>query len=132
MIVGQLLGSAVGEYLGSSIGNENTKVISTIIGSIAGYLIGDKIMNFLDKEQQAELENSIQKTLDKNSVNNSILWKSKKSEYTSVLITPTRDFNANNNEFRGYQKMITRNNDQVLENSKVCRDENGNWIKLDT
>lgn len=111
MVVGQLLGSDVGAYLGSSIGNENTKVISKIIESTAEYLIEGKIINFLDKEEQAELENSIQQALDKNSVNNSKLWKSKKSEYTSVLINPTRDFNANNNECREYQKMITRDNE---------------------
>ena len=131
-LIGELLGSAIGAYLGSSIGNESTKAISTIIGTTAGYLIGGKIVEFLDEEEITELENSIQTTLNQNVTNDSTLWESSKLKDTSVLITPTKDFTKNNFKCREYQKMITRDNKQILENSKVCRDKDGNWKKLAT
>ena len=53
-LFGQILGSAAGAYLGSKFGSGVGKDLSIILGGAVGFLVGGKIAEILDKEEQHE------------------------------------------------------------------------------
>ena len=65
-LFGQILGSATGAYLGSKFGSGVGKDLSIILGGAVGFLIGGKIAEMLDKEEQQDLNDTISGSLENN------------------------------------------------------------------
>ena len=126
-LLGQIIGSAAGAYLGSKVGDGIVGNLTTVLGGTVGFLIGGKIVNILDSEEQSELNNAINQTLTKNPDNLSNKWNSQKNVDTNAEIMPLNSYQIDKNTCRDFTKTVNKGKKQVQEKSTACRDENGNW-----
>ena len=85
-LLGQIIGSVAGAYLGSKVGDGMVGNLTTVLGGTVGFLIGGKIVDILDSEEQSDLNNAINQTLTKNPDNVSNKWKSQKNIDTNAEI----------------------------------------------
>ena len=101
--------------------------LTTVLGGTVGFLIGGKIVDILDSEEQSDLNNAINQTLTKNPDNVSNKWKSQKNIDTNAEIIPLNSYKINQNTCRDFTKIVKKGKKQVQEKSSACRDEKGNW-----
>ncbi len=127
-VIGQLIGAAVGGYLGSKIGSGVSKDVSIILGGAAGYILGGKIIEMLNKEDKEDFNNVIEKSLNYNPDNSSESWTSKSNQNISGQVTPLNNYQKNNMGCRDFKKVLKKNDEIFEEDSTACRDENGNWL----
>ena len=126
-LLGQIIGSVAGAYLGSKVGDGMVGNLSTVLGGTVGFLIGGKIVDILDSEEQSDLNNAINQTLTKNPDNVSNKWKSQKNIDTNAEIMPLNSYKIDQNTCRDFTKVVKKGEKQVHEKSTACRDEKGNW-----
>jgi len=126
-LLGQIIGSAAGAYLGSKVGDGMVGNLTTVLGGTVGFLIGGKIVDILDSEEQSQLNNAINQTLTKNPDNLSNKWNSQKNLDTNAEIIPHNSYRIDKNTCRDFTKTVNKGKKQVQEKSTACRDENGNW-----
>ena len=126
-LLGQIIGSVAGAYLGSKVGDGMVGNLTTVLGGTVGFLIGGKIVDILDSEEQSDLNNAINQTLTKNPDNVSNKWKSQKNIDTNAEIIPLNSYKIDQNTCRDFTKIVKQGEKQVQEKSTACRDEKGNW-----
>ena len=126
-LLGQIIGSVAGAYLGSKVGDGMVGNLTTVLGGTVGFLIGGKIVDILDSEEQSNLNNAINQTLTQNPDNVSNKWKSQKNIDTSAEIIPLNSYKIDQNTCRDFTKIVKKGEKQVQEKSTACRDEKGNW-----
>ena len=126
-LLGQIIGSVAGAYLGSKVGDGMVGNLTTVLGGTVGFLIGGKIVDILDSEEQSDLNNAINQTLTKNPDNVSNKWKSQKNIDTNAEIIPLNSYKIDQNTCRDFTKIVKKGEKQVQEKSTACRDEKGNW-----
>ena len=126
-LLGQIIGSVAGAYLGSKVGDGMVGNLTTVLGGTVGFLIGGKIVDILDSEEQSELNNLVNQTLTETPDNVSNKWNSQKNIDTNAEITPHNSYQINKNTCRDFTKTVNKGKKQVQEKSTACRDENGNW-----
>ena len=126
-LLGQIIGSVAGAYLGSKVGDGMVGNLTTVLGGTVGFLIGGKIVDILDSEEQSDLNNAINQTLTKNPDNVSNKWKSQKNIDTNAEIMPLNSYKIDQNTCRDFTKVVNKGKKQVQEKSTACRDEKGNW-----
>ena len=126
-LLGQIIGSVAGAYLGSKVGDGMVGNLTTVLGGTVGFLIGGKIADILDSEEQSDLNNAINQTLTKNPDNVSNKWKSQKNIDTNAEIMPLNSYKIDQNTCRDFTKVVKKGKKQVQEKSTACRDEKGNW-----
>jgi len=126
-LLGQIIGSVAGAYLGSKVGDGMVGNLTTVLGGTVGFLIGGKIVDILDSDEQSELNNAVNKTLTENPDNVSNKWNSDKNLDTNAEIIPLNSYQLDENTCRDFTKTVNKGNKQVQEKSTACRDKNGNW-----
>ena len=126
-LLGQIIGSVAGAYLGSKVGDGMVGNLTTVLGGTVGFLIGGKIVDILDSEEQSDLNNAINQTLTKNPDNVSNKWKSQKNIDTNAEIMPLNSYKIDQNTCRDFTKTVKNGDKKVQEKSTACRDEEGNW-----
>ena len=126
-LLGQIIGSVAGAYLGSKVGDGIAGNLTTVLGGTVGFLIGGKIVDILDSEEQSDLNNAINQTLTENPDNVSNKWNSQKNLDTNAEILPLNSYRIDQNTCRDFTKIVKKGEKQVQEKSTACRDEKGNW-----
>jgi len=126
-LLGQIIGSVTGAYLGSKVGDGMVGNLTTVLGGTIGFLIGGKIVDLLDSEEQSQLNNTINQTLTRNPDNVSNKWKSQKNVDTNAEIIPLNSYQIDKNTCRDFTKIVKKGDKQIEEKSTACRDEKGNW-----
>ena len=63
--------------------------LTTVLGGTVGFLIGGKIVDILDSEEQSDLNNAINQTLTKNPDNVSNKWNSQKNLIQMLRLYPS-------------------------------------------
>ena len=126
-LLGQIIGSVAGAYLGSKVGDGTVRNLTTVLGGTIGFLIGGKIVDILDSEEQSELNNAVNKTLTENPDNVSNKWNSQKNLDTNAEIIPLNSYQINQDTCRDFTKIVNKGEKQIQEKSTACRDKSGNW-----
>ena len=126
-LFGQILGSATGAYLGSKLGSGVGKDFSMILGGAIGFLVGGKIAEILDDDEQKDLNNTISNSLDKNNDYEVEEWNSTKNRNTKAEVIPLNKYEIDEKTCRDFKKIVTVDEKKFEEDSTACRDENGNW-----
>ena len=85
-LFGQILGSAAGAYLGSKFGSGVGKDLSMIFGGAVGFLIGGKIAEILDDEEEQDFNETISKSLNENKDLEVEEWMSSKNNDTKAEV----------------------------------------------
>ena len=116
-----------GAYLGSKVGDGMVGNLTTVLGGTVGFLLGGKIVDILDSDEQLELNNAVNKTLTENSDNEANKWSSQKNLDTNAEIIPLNSYQLNKSTCRDFTKTVNKGDSQVQEKSTACRDESGNW-----
>ncbi len=127
-LLGQIVGSVAGAYLGSKVGSGIGKNLTTVLGGTVGFLIGGKLAEILDSDEQEELNNVINSSLSENNNNVPKQWISKNNNNTNAEILPLNTYKKDESTCRDFRKIVNKNNKKYEETSTACRDENGNWI----
>lgn len=131
-LIGGLVGAAVGAYVGSEIGSGIGKNITTVLGGSLGYLLGQKLANILSESEEKSFSKKIKETLDNNENLVSNKWSSDEDPSKNAIITPLSNYDYNNSVCRDFKKIVTKEKKSFEEISKACRDEDGNWVIVET
>ena len=91
-LFGQILGSAAGAYLGSKFGSGVGKDLSMIFGGAVGFLIGGKIAEILDDEEEQDFNETISKSLNENKDLEVEEWMSSKNNDTKAEVIPLNKY----------------------------------------
>jgi len=126
-LLGQIIGSVAGAYVGSKIGDGMVGNLTAVLGGTVGFLLGGKIVDILDSDEQLELNNTVNQTLTENPDNLSNKWESKNNIDTNAEITPLNSYQLDENTCRDFTKTVNKGDKQIQEKSTACRDEFGNW-----
>ena len=126
-VIGQIIGAAVGGYVGSKIGSGATKDISVILGGAAGYILGGKIIEILNKKERDEFNNVIESSLNFSPDNQSRSWQSDENQDINGEVISLNSYKIKNKDCRDFKKVIRKNNETFEESSTACRNEQGNW-----
>ena len=126
-LFGQILGSAAGAYLGSKFGSGVGKDLSMIFGGAVGFLIGGKIAEILDDEEEQDFNETISKSLNENKDLEVEEWMSSKNNDTKAEVIPLNKYEIEEKTCRDFKKIITKEGKTFEEDSTACRDEDGNW-----
>lgn len=129
-ILGQIIGTAVGGYLGSKVGSGVSQDLSIILGGAAGYFLGGKIIEILNKKEKDEFNNVIEDSLNYNSDNTIREWESSSDENTSGEVIPLNSYQIDEKNCRDFKKIIKKNREIYEEKSTACRSNDGNWILI--
>jgi surface antigen len=125
--IGQMIGGAVGAIVGSNYGSGNINALATILGATGGYLIGGQIAIILSKEEKEELNDVMQDSLENSEINEPSVWESDENENLKAEIIPIENFTLNNYSCRKYKQIVLIDNEKNINESKACRDSDGNW-----
>lgn len=126
-LFGQILGSAAGAYLGSKFGSGVGKDLSMIFGGAVGFLIGGKIAEILNDEEEQDFNETISKSLNENKDLEVEEWMSSKNNDTKAEVIPLNKYEIEEKTCRDFKKIITNEGKTIEEDSTACRDEDGNW-----
>lgn len=128
--LGQIIGSAVGGYLGSKVGSGLTQDLSIVLGGAAGYFLGGKIIELLNKQEKKEFNSVIEDSLNYNSDNTTSEWESSSNKNISGEVIPLNNYDLNKKNCRDFKKIIKKNKKIYEEESTACRSDDGNWILI--
>ena len=98
-----------------------------VLGTAVGLVIGGKIAEVLDKDEEKDFSQKIQESLENNPDNMPSEWTSKKNKNINAEILPTSSYKIDNQTCRDFKQIISKDGKQIEEESTACRDEEGNW-----
>ena len=107
-LFGQILGSAAGAYLGSKFGSGVGKDLSMIFGGAVGFLIGGKIAEILDDEEEQDFNETISKSLNENKDLEVEEWMSSKNNDTKAEVIPLNKYEIEEKTCRDFKKIMTK------------------------
>ncbi len=126
-IVGTLGGAALGGFLGSQIGSGTGRLAFTGAGVLVGGLVGNQIGKALTCEDQQQVSQTTQNTLETQQTGTSVAWNNPDSG-NSGTVTPTRTFQAaDGRHCREFRQNVTVAGKTESGTGMACRRDDGTW-----
>ncbi len=126
-LVGTLGGAALGGFLGSQIGSGTGQLAFTGAGVLVGGLVGNQIGKALTCEDQQQVSQTTQSTLETQQTGTSVAWKNPDSG-NSGSVTPTRTFQAADGRYcREFEQNVTVAGKTEAGSGTACRRDDGTW-----
>ncbi|MCH9756161.1 MAG: glycine zipper 2TM domain-containing protein [Gammaproteobacteria bacterium] len=120
--VGMVAGGVAGGLLGSQIGSGSGQVAAAATGAFIGAVLGGKIGQYMDKQDQLE----VQRALENSPTGKSVAWKNPDSG-NRYRVTPTRTYYRNEQPCREYTTYANIGGKQEQIYGKACRKADGSW-----
>jgi surface antigen len=122
-----LVGAGVGGLIGSQFGGGAGKGALTALGVVAGGLLGSQVGASLDRADQAQLAQSMQRSLESAPSGQAVAWQNPDSGHYGT-VTPTQTYRAPNGEpCREFQQTITVGGRTEEGYGTACRQPDGTW-----
>ena len=126
-LLGTLGGAALGGFLGSQIGGGTTQLALTGAGVLVGGLVGNQVGKALTCEDQQQVQNTTQQTLETQPSGTSIAWNNPDSG-NSGTVTPTETYQQADGRYcREFQQTINVNGKTETGFGTACRNADGSW-----
>ena len=119
---GMVAGGVAGGLLGSQIGGGSGQVAAAATGAFIGAVLGSKIGQYMDKQDQLE----VQRALENAPTAKSVAWKNPDSG-NRYRVTPTRTYYRNEQPCREYTTYANIGGKQEQIYGKACRQADGAW-----
>ncbi len=120
--VGMVAGGVAGGLLGSQIGGGSGQVAAAATGAFVGAVLGGKIGQYMDKQDQLE----IQRALENSPTGKSVSWKNPDTG-NRYRVTPTRTYYRDEQPCREYTTYANIGGKQEQIYGKACRKADGSW-----
>lgn len=126
-LVGTLGGAALGGFLGSQIGGGTTQLALTGAGVLVGGLVGNQLGKALTCQDQQQVQNTTQQTLETQKSGTTIAWNNPDSGHSGT-VTPTKTYQQANGQYcREFQQTINVNGQTETGYGTACRRPDGSW-----
>ncbi len=126
-IAGTLGGAALGGFLGSQIGSGTGQLAFTGAGVLVGGLVGNQIGKALTCQDQQQVAQTTQSTLESEPSGTSVAWNNPDSG-NSGTVTPTRTFQTTDGRYcREFQQNVTVAGKTESGHGTACRRDDGSW-----
>jgi len=118
--VATVLGSMAGALIGNRVANPEDRTVATIVGAVAGALIGNRIGRELDQADQACFGH----VLELGASGQAVSWA---NESTTYRMIPGADRERNGSACREYTLLATAGSEQSTQQGLACQSERGAW-----
>ena len=126
-LLGTLGGAALGGFLGSQIGSGTGQLAFTGAGVLVGGLVGNQIGKALTCEDQHQVQNTTQRTLETQPSGTAVAWNNPDSGNRGT-VTPTQTYQTANGTYcRNFEQTVTVNGRTETGTGTACRNANGGW-----
>ena len=126
-IVGTLGGAALGGFLGSQFGSGTGQLALTGAGVLVGGLVGNQVGKALTCQDQQQVTNTTQRTLESQPTGTASAWQNPDSG-NSGSVTPTNTFQRADGRYcREFQQTITVGGETSSGFGTACRQDDGTW-----
>lgn len=118
-----LAGAAAGGLLGAAAFGGSAQWVGIVGGALLGSVVGNQIGKYMDRQDQANMQNAIVKT----PVGSQAQWTNNKTN-TTYVVRPVKNYKSNNGNYcREYQTTVTVEGKQQQGYGKACRQADGAW-----
>ncbi len=121
-MMSQLLGAAIGGLIGSKIGDGKGQMAATAAGTLIGYMLAGKLMDYMDNSDRQRTY----QTLESVQNNQTIAWQNPNT-LADYEVTPVNAYKLNDQDCREYITRATIDDHSEEIKGTACRQTNGNW-----
>lgn len=121
-MMSQLLGAAIGGLIGSKIGDGKGQMAATAAGTLIGYMLAGKLMDYMDNSDRQRTY----QTLESVQNNQTVAWQNPNT-LADYEVTPVNAYKVNNQDCREYITRATIDDHSEEIKGTACRQANGNW-----
>ncbi|HLJ62834.1 MAG TPA: RT0821/Lpp0805 family surface protein [Stellaceae bacterium] len=124
---GALVGAGLGGLAGSQLGGGTGKIITTVLGVLAGGLIGSKVGESLDRSDLAYAQRAEHQAFENTPSGTAVAWRNPDNGHGGT-ITPQPAFTSSSGEqCREFQQQITVGGQTQQGYGTACRQADGSW-----
>ena len=121
-MMSQLLGAAIGGLIGSKIGDGKGQMAATAAGTLIGYMLAGKLMDYMDNSDRQRTY----QTLESVQNNQTVAWQNPNT-LADYEVTPVNAYKVNDQDCREYITRATIDDHSEEIRGTACRQANGNW-----
>ena len=121
-MMSQLLGAAIGGLIGSKIGDGKGQMAATAAGTLIGYMLAGKLMEYMDNSDRQRTYQTLESVQD----NHTVAWQNPNT-LTDYEVTPINAYKVNDQDCREYITRATIDDHSEEIKGTACRQANGNW-----
>jgi len=121
-MMSQLLGAAIGGFIGSKIGDGKGQMAATAAGTLIGYMLAGKLMDYMDNTDRQQTYRTLESVQD----NHTVAWQNPNT-LADYQVTPVSTYENNNQYCREYITRATIDNRSEKITGTACRQSNGSW-----
>ncbi len=121
-VMSQLLGAAIGGLIGSKIGDGKGQMAATAAGTLIGYMLAGKLMDYMDNSDRQRTY----QTLESVQNNHTVAWQNPDT-LADYAVTPMKTYKLDDQNCREYITRATIDDHSEEITGTACRQANGNW-----
>ena len=121
-MMSQLLGAAIGGLIGSKIGDGKGQMAATAAGTLIGYMLAGKLMDYMDHTDRQQTYRTLESVQD----NHTVAWQNPNT-LADYQVTPVDTYEIDDQYCREYITRATIDNQSEEITGTACRQPNGSW-----
>ncbi len=121
-MMSQLLGAAIGGLIGSKIGDGKGRMAATAVGTLIGYMLAGKFMDYMDNSDRQNTHQALEYSKD----HQTVTWQNPNT-LADYEVTPVNAYRVNDQDCREYITRATIDGHSEEITGTACRKENGSW-----
>jgi surface antigen len=124
---GTIIGGVAGALLGSRFGKGSGAIAATGVGALVGALAGGMVGKNMDDQDRKLAELTSQRALETGVSGNNVEWRNPDNGNYGY-VTPTKTFKNNHGQYcREYNQVIVVGGKQEKAYGRACRQPDGHW-----
>ena len=121
-MMSSLLGAAIGGLIGSNIGDGKGQMAATAAGTLIGYMLAGKFMDYMDNSDRQQTY----ETLESVKNNQTVAWQNPNT-MADYQVTPVNTYKDQGQYCREYVTRATIEHRSAEITGTACRQTNGSW-----
>lgn len=125
---GTVLGAIAGGILGNQVGKGKGKVLATVAGAVIGGVVGSEIGKSLDEADRRAAAEAEYFALEKGQSGAGTPWRNPDSGRHGVIV-PSSPYKLSGQDCRNYTHTIYIDGEPNIMKGTACRGKDGTWSK---
>lgn len=121
-MIGPLVGAAIGGLIGAQIGGGRGKLAATAAGTLIGYVLGGKFMDYMDNRDRYNTGQA----LEYSGNNHTVAW-TNPDTHASYRVTPVNTYRSHDSYCREYVTRAVIDGRSEKVHGTACRQPDGAW-----
>lgn len=130
--IGTIVGVAAGAYLGSNIGSGTGRFVGTAVGATLGGYAGSSLGAALDERDRAAAQDAFYESLEYNPDGEASPWHNPNTGHSGYVMPEYTYYNELGQPCRDFTHVIRVDSQDDIISGAACRQENGEWVPVDS